>query len=62
MPRRLTNLILLVAVPILVVTGIVAWVLPESKATPLYDLHRIVGLALVLALPWKEAIARASLG
>ena len=45
----------------LVATGLVAWALPEATATPLYDLHRIAGVGLVLALPWKELIARTSL-
>lgn len=45
----------------LVATGLIAWALPETTATPLYDLHRIAGLGLVLALPWKELIARSSL-
>lgn len=61
MSRRVTNALLLVAVAVLVATGLVAWVLPESRATPLYDIHRMTGLALVLALPWKEVVARASL-
>ena len=61
MSRRITNVVLLAATLILVTTGLVAWVIPESKATFLYDLHRITGLGLVLVLPWKELIARASL-
>ena len=59
--RRLTNLILLGAVAILVATGLLGWVLPEPAASPLYALHRMAGIVLVLALPWKEVIARASL-
>jgi DMSO/TMAO reductase YedYZ molybdopterin-dependent catalytic subunit len=62
MSRRVTNIVLLAATAVLVVTGLVAWVLPESKATLLYDLHRITGVALVLVLPWKELVARMSLG
>lgn len=61
MPRRLTNALLLAAVVLLVATGFVAWAQPEAKATWLYDLHRITGVALVVALPWKELIARGSL-
>lgn len=61
MPRRLTNLLLLATVLLLVTTGLIAWALPETTATPLYDVHRIAGAGLVLALPWKELIARASL-
>jgi DMSO/TMAO reductase YedYZ molybdopterin-dependent catalytic subunit len=61
MSRRLTNALLLVAVATLVSTGLVAWLLPESQATPLYDLHRIAGAGLLIALPWKELIARSSI-
>src|SRR5262249_44150300 len=61
MSRRLTNAILLATVATLLLTGLVAWLLPESQATPLYDLHRIAGAGLLIALPWKELIARSSL-
>src|SRR3989442_14110782 len=61
MPRRLANLVLLAAVTSLLATGIVAWLLPESAATWLYVAHRVAGVALVLALVWKYAIARRSL-
>ena len=59
--RRLTNLILLGAVAVLAASGLLGWVLPEPAASPLYALHRMAGIVLVLALPWKEVIARASL-
>jgi DMSO/TMAO reductase YedYZ molybdopterin-dependent catalytic subunit len=58
---RTTNLVLLVTVATLVATGLVAWTLPESRATPLYDLHRIAGAGLLVALPWKDLVARSSL-
>ncbi|HEV8471085.1 MAG TPA: molybdopterin-dependent oxidoreductase [Candidatus Limnocylindria bacterium] len=61
MPRRLANLVLLAAITSLLVTGIVAWLLPESAASWLYVAHRVAGIALVLALVWKYAIARRSL-
>ena len=61
MPRRLANLALLVAVTALLVTGVAAWLLPEGAALPLYQTHRVAGIALVLALVWKYAIARRSL-
>jgi DMSO/TMAO reductase YedYZ molybdopterin-dependent catalytic subunit len=60
-PRRLVNLVLLGAVGTLVTTGLVAWLVPEAAALPLYLLHRVAGVALVLALVWKYAIARRSL-
>jgi DMSO/TMAO reductase YedYZ molybdopterin-dependent catalytic subunit len=61
MSRRLTNALLLATVLTLLTTGLVAWALPETQATPLYTLHRIAGVGLVLALPWKQLVARASL-
>jgi DMSO/TMAO reductase YedYZ molybdopterin-dependent catalytic subunit len=60
MPRRAANLVLLAAVASLLATGVVAWLLPESSATWLYLGHRVSGIALVLALVWKYAIARRS--
>jgi hypothetical protein len=59
--RRLTNGLLLATVLTLLGTGLIAWAIPESQATPLYALHRIAGIGLVLALPWKQLVARASL-
>jgi DMSO/TMAO reductase YedYZ molybdopterin-dependent catalytic subunit len=61
MPRRLANLALLAAISALLATGVIAWLLPEPTATPLYLAHRVAGIALVLALVWKYAIARRSL-
>jgi DMSO/TMAO reductase YedYZ molybdopterin-dependent catalytic subunit len=60
-PRRLANLALLSAIATLLASGIVAWLLAESAAGPLYVAHRVAGIALVLALVWKYAIARRSL-
>ena len=61
MPRRLANLALLAAITTLLASGIVAWLLPETGAGNLYVAHRVAGVALVLALFWKYAIARRSL-
>ena len=61
MPRRLANLALLAAIATLLVSGIVAWLLPDTAAGVLYVTHRVAGIALVLALAWKYAIARRSL-
>ncbi len=61
MPRRFANLALLAAIATLLVSGIVAWLLPDTAAGPLYVAHRVAGIALVLALGWKYAIARRSL-
>jgi DMSO/TMAO reductase YedYZ molybdopterin-dependent catalytic subunit len=60
-PRRLANLALLAAITTLLASGIVAWLLPETGAGSLYVAHRVAGMALVLALVWKYAIARRSL-
>ncbi len=60
-PRRLANLTLLAAVAALLVSGIVAWLLPDAAAGTLYVAHRVAGIALVLALVWKYAIVRRSL-
>jgi DMSO/TMAO reductase YedYZ molybdopterin-dependent catalytic subunit len=60
-PRRLANLTLLAAIATLLASGIVAWLLPDTAATALYVAHRVAGIALVLALGWKYAIARRSL-
>ena len=61
MPRRLANLVLLAAIATLLGTGVVAWLLPEGSAAPLFFAHRVAGLALVLGAGWKYAIARRSL-
>ena len=62
MPRRLVNLALLIAAPLLVATGLLAWIAPRTTADALLVLHRITGVGLVLALAWKWGIARRSLG
>jgi DMSO/TMAO reductase YedYZ molybdopterin-dependent catalytic subunit len=61
MPRRLANLALLAAVSLLLVSGVIAWLLPDDAAGLLYLAHRVAGITLVLALVWKYAIARRSL-
>jgi len=60
-PRRLANLALLAAIVTLLASGTVAWLLPDTAAGALYLTHRVAGIALVLALVWKYAIARRSL-
>ena len=61
MPRRLANLALLAAITTLLASGIVAWLLPDTAAGILFVAHRVAGVALILALVWKYAIARRSL-
>ena len=60
MPRRVVNLALLIAVPVLVATGLLAWIAAPSVAYGLILLHRVAGVGLVLALAWKYGIARRS--
>lgn len=60
MPRRLVNLALLVAAPLLVATGLLAWITPRTAADALLVVHRVAGVALVLGLAWKWGIARRS--
>jgi DMSO/TMAO reductase YedYZ molybdopterin-dependent catalytic subunit len=62
MPRRLVNLTLLATTAALLASGVIAWLLPESAAAPLYVVHRMAGVALVFVLVGKYAIARRSLG
>lgn len=54
------NLALLVVVPLLVATGLLAWITPGATASALLVLHRVAGVGLVLALAWKYGIARRS--
>src|SRR3981081_1974807 len=61
MPRRLVNLALLVAAPLLVATGLLGWVVSPTMADALLVVHRSAGVGLVLALAWKWGIARRSL-
>lgn len=62
MSGRLTNLLLLAAVIVLVASGLLGWILPDFQASPLYTVHRAVGVGLILALAWKQLIVRSSLG
>ena len=61
MPRRVTNLVLLALTAALVASGVGGWLLPLETASPLYPLHRWLGIALVLALAWKVGVARRSI-
>src|SRR2546428_14187092 len=60
-PRRLGNLVLLAAIATLLVSGIVAWLLPDTAAGILYLPHRVAGGTFGLALGWKHGGARRSL-
>ncbi len=61
MPRRLVNLALLLVVPLLVATGLLAWIAPRPTADVLLVMHRAAGVGVVLVLAWKYGIARRSL-
>jgi hypothetical protein len=61
-PRRLSNDLLLVLVLAQVVTGLIGWAWPVAQVTALYDLHRALGVGLLLTLVWKQLIVRRSLG
>lgn len=61
MPRRLTNDLLLTLVLLQVLSGLLGWALPVSTAAVLYPLHRLLGVAIIVLLGWKQAIAVASL-
>jgi DMSO/TMAO reductase YedYZ molybdopterin-dependent catalytic subunit len=60
-PRRLTNDLLLALVLIQVLGGVLGWALAVDMARPLYDVHRALGVAIILLLGWKQAIALGSL-
>jgi DMSO/TMAO reductase YedYZ molybdopterin-dependent catalytic subunit len=61
MPRRLTNDLLLGLILLQVLGGVLGWAFPVAPAQPLYDVHRALGVAVLLLLGWKQAIALASL-
>src|SRR6476620_4962924 len=62
MPRRLTNDLLLGLILALVLSGVLGWALPVDAAAPLYEVHRILGVAALLTLVvWKQSVIRASL-
>ncbi len=61
MPRRLTNDLLLALLLAQVLGGLLGWAWPTAFAAPLYDVHRALGVAVILLLGWKQAISIASL-
>lgn len=61
MPRRLTNLLLLVLALGLAGSGLAGWISPTATAGFWYELHRLLGVALVLTLLWKAPIVKRSL-
>jgi hypothetical protein len=61
MPRRLTNDLLLALLLAQVLGGVLGWAWPQAQAGPLYELHRALGIGVLLLLGWKQSIALASL-
>ena len=61
MPRRLTNDLLLTLLLAQALGGLLGWAWPTAFAAPLYDVHRALGVAVILLLGWKQAISIASL-
>ncbi len=61
MSRRLVNLWLLALLIGLAASGVLGWVLPAAAAPLLYEAHRVLGVALVVSLGAKWAVARSSL-
>jgi len=61
MPRRLTNDLLLALLLAQALGGLLGWAWPVASAAPLYSLHRALGVAVILLLGWKQAIAWRSL-
>ena len=61
MPRRLSNDLLLVLVLAQVLTGLIGWAWPVAQVTFVYDLHRALGVGVLLTLVWKQLIVRRSL-
>lgn len=61
MPRRLTNLLLLILALGLAGSGLAGWIAPDDRAGLWYHLHHVLGVALLVALCWKAPIARGSL-
>jgi hypothetical protein len=61
-PGRRTNLALLALVALALVTGTASYAVGAAPATTVVTTaHALVGLALVLLVPWKQAVARRGL-
>jgi DMSO/TMAO reductase YedYZ molybdopterin-dependent catalytic subunit len=60
-PRRLTNLLLLILTVGLAGSGLLGWIAPDDAAGPFYALHRLCGVGLLVTLLWKAPIVRGSL-
>ena len=61
MAGRRTNLALLALLPLAIVTGAVTFLVGSGPIAVVVIAHGVVGLALVVLLPWKSMIARRGL-
>ncbi len=61
MAGRRTNLGLLLLLPVAVLTGFGAFLAGSGPVVVVVGLHAVVGLAILLLLPWKSVIARRGL-
>src|SRR3954470_10973646 len=61
MSASVVNLGLLAAAPALVMTGLLAWAFPGVAGEWILTAHRVVAAGVLLALAWKEGIARRSI-
>jgi DMSO/TMAO reductase YedYZ molybdopterin-dependent catalytic subunit len=61
MSGRLTNLVLLVVVPLATASGFIMFVLGSGLVWPIAVLHGTVGLTLVVLVPWKSVVVRRGL-
>ncbi len=61
MAGRRTNLGLLLLLPLAVLTGLGAFLVGSGPVAIVIGLHAVVGIAIVLLLPWKSTIARRGL-
>ena len=61
MAGRRTNLALLIALPLAVLTGFGAFLVGSGPVVWVVGLHAVVGFAVLLLIPWKSTIARRGL-
>src|ERR1700710_105019 len=61
MAGRRTNLALLALLPLATVTGAITFLVGSGPTAPVVVAHGVVGLALVVLLPWKSMIVRRGL-
>lgn len=58
---RRTNLALLIALPLAVLTGFGAFLAGSGPVVVVVGLHAVVGFAILLLIPWKSTISRRGL-